>query len=61
MRGYAALLTGVLAATISGLGLWSYTKADILEIIFLMVIIYMVVPGVFMIATEKDIRRKVER
>lgn len=61
MRGYAALLTGALAAMVSGLGLWSYTKADILEIIFLMAMIYMIVPGVFMITTEKDSRRKVKK
>lgn len=61
MRCYAALLTGTLASMVSGLGLWSYTKADILEIIFLMVLIYMIVPGVFMIVTEKDFRKKVEK
>jgi hypothetical protein len=61
MRGYAALLTGALAAMVSGLGLWSYTKADILEIIFLMAMIYMIAPGVFMITTEKDSRRKVKK
>lgn len=61
MRAYAALLTGAFTATIGGLGLWSCTKMDVLEIVAMMAIIYMIVPGLFMIVTEKDFRKKVEK
>lgn len=58
MRGYAALLTGAMAAMVSGLGMWAWTKMDILEIIFMMVVVYMVVPGIFMLTTEKRLKGK---
>jgi hypothetical protein len=52
MKHYAAALTGVLAALISGIGLWSWTRLDILEIMFLMSVVYLIVPGIFLIITE---------
>ena len=52
MKMYAAVLTGAMAAMVSGLGLWSWTRLDVIEIVFLMAIVYLIVPGIFLIITE---------
>lgn len=53
MRGYAAVITGILTSIISVFALWNTTKMDAIEIIVVAFMVYLFAVLGFMIATER--------
>lgn len=53
MRGYAAVITGILTSIISVFALWNTTKMDAIEIIVAAFMVYLFAVLGFMIATER--------
>lgn len=53
MRGYAAIITGIFASTMSVFALWNATKMDAIEIIVVAFMVYLFAVLGFMIATER--------
>ena len=53
MRGYAAVLTGVLVEIMSTTYMWIYTDMEVLDMLFWSIILYFATVCAFLLVTEE--------